>query len=282
MPRLQPAPTMTSKVVPQGQSSRVAKSRNAQAKAAENKAAVDAINGREAARDRAAQACDIGADGSLPPAPMSAKERVDLYDRAKKENTAAKAAQALGQPIPPTPALDELKRRQAMEAKTGKQKSSSSGRVTTERAKKALDTKKRKGKRDPNARKVTDQELLDYITKVRKDHPGDTLVTQRRYAWWVDNLAFSRGRFDAMWTLAEKGVTKAPEAAAKPPRKAAAKKAAPRAATAPKGTEKRTPAAKTPAKKAPAKKSVAKKTTGTPGAGKTVTTHFKESTKKSA
>lgn len=239
------APPMTSKTVPQGKSSRMAKGRAAQEKAAANKAAVDRLN----VRARAADACDEKVFQ-----PLTVGERQDLYNKAKVEATAIKAARISGKPTPKSPHLDELRARQEMEKKTGAPRSVSAKagkrtpRVTSERAKLANEERaKRGGRRGGRGRQVSEQELLDYIIGVQKAHPESPLGIERRYAIWIEGMAFSRSRWAGLWEAAARGEKKADDKPTRKP-KAEKKPAVAKAAAKPKAPVKKA----TPGQKAKA------------------------------
>jgi hypothetical protein len=64
----------------------------------------------------------------------------------------------------------------------------------------ANDAKRTKGKGGRhNSRRVTDVELLAYVTEAREAHPDSRSVDLRDYALWVDEVSVSFKRWDAAW-----------------------------------------------------------------------------------
>ena len=58
------------------------------------------------------------------------------------------------------------------------------------------------GKRGRDNRKVTDDELLDHIRKVKKAHPDSSMSDERMYARWIERLSFGWGKFADLWDRA--------------------------------------------------------------------------------
>jgi len=53
-------------------------------------------------------------------------------------------------------------------------------------------------------RKVTDEELVAYIRRVRKAHPTSTVRAEAEYAYWVEGMAIGNARFAAVWDTVKK------------------------------------------------------------------------------
>lgn len=255
--------------VPAGQSGSVNRSRRAQEKAAENRAAIERIN----ARERGANACDL--IGPRAPA------------------TTATTTPDPGQEVSTTMTPDTTAT--APEAKASTTRSERTAAIAAERA---------KGKRGKGVA-ISPQALLDHIVKVRKENPDAKLGTESSYAWWVLKYAFSQTRWAELWELAGRGVTKIPAEATKPqsttkPAKKGPAKKGPAKAT--KTVKKQTPGQKRASGKATPKASpsptaqnrsasssrTGKATSSATPSGESakdgdrkVTTHFKEGAKAS-
>jgi len=53
-------------------------------------------------------------------------------------------------------------------------------------------------------RKLTDEELVAYIRRVRKAHPTSTVRAEAEYAYWVEGIAVGNARFAAIWDTVKK------------------------------------------------------------------------------
>jgi hypothetical protein len=142
--------------------------------------------------------------------------RVERLARAKAETKAVRLwerdGKAAGQPRPDTPNLDAIAAEEAEAQRTtvgAKHVANGNGtpraprqsdnpRVQrTREASDACGTKRGPGK------KVTDDELVEYIANYRRAYPEDTLAIAREFAYYVDKLAFNRERWAQAWAAAE-------------------------------------------------------------------------------
>lgn len=161
------------------------RSRASRAKATGNKQAVAAITDGTAEDTKAAEARDALAANSI--------------DRAAAEQAAVKAWEKAGKqgPKPATPHYDAMTASQPTTRKAPKEPKASTRSQRGERGQQARAVAKG-GKRGPG-RKVTEEELLAHITKVRKDHPESSAADEIEWAYWVEGMAIGRYRFQEAW-----------------------------------------------------------------------------------
>lgn len=68
----------------------------------------------------------------------------------------------------------------------------------TERGQQAIARHRELGKRGPG-RKMTDDEMVAYIAKVKAEHPDAVWDDEVEYAYWCEGIACGRGRFERLW-----------------------------------------------------------------------------------
>lgn len=287
----------TKTVVKKGDSARMARGREAKKKVEENKAKVDALNERERARARAAAAIesteaitiDAVDDAKAQAAADARKQQLaagaptdvaivlglngiewaKFLGLAEAEYKAVRDAKKQGKKPPKeTPNYDLLvkvhsfkKEHPEMATKKATKNGGGTRAISPKSARltKADEARKKAKDSPPNTKTLDDGALYDYIVKVQKAHPNETLVTERRYARFVEGIKVSTGRWGTVWEAASKGKrpTMNGTAAKAPAKKAPAKKTAARKQVQPRFKAKKT-ARKTPARKT-ARKTAAKR-----------------------
>lgn len=103
---------------------------------------------------------------------------------------------------PATPNLDAVHAEYASNG-AGSQRKVRTPRVVNPRRAEALAENRRLNCKRGPGRKVTDEELSAYVEKVRAEHPESDRTAELEYAYWVEKLAVSRGRWYAAWAAAE-------------------------------------------------------------------------------
>jgi hypothetical protein len=120
----------------------------------------------------------------------AAEDRIERICLAKAEVEAVKAAEAAGEPRPPTPNLDAIK--EGPPAKVVKPRAERSERYLA-----ALATKKA-GARGKGL-KVSEDELVAYVRGVREANPAAVQNQELEVAYWLERFAVSRSRWVAAW-----------------------------------------------------------------------------------
>lgn len=78
-------------------------------------------------------------------------------------------------------------------------------RYRTDRYEKVKRAKARRGGERPDRRRrMTDEQLVAHIKKIRAEHPDSPEMVELRYAQYVTGLAFSDARWHAAWRTAGK------------------------------------------------------------------------------
>lgn len=166
-----------------------------------------------AAMDVAASVAAAGAE--LIADAERAAERADATlrpsaDRAERVARAQAEHRLMGEWIsggrkgdqPATPNLDAVHEEYASNG-AGSQRKARTPRVVNPRRAEALAENRRLNCKRGPGRKVTDEELSAYVEKVRAEHPESDRTAELEYAYWVEKLAVSRGRWYAAWAAAE-------------------------------------------------------------------------------
>jgi hypothetical protein len=142
-------------------------------------------------------------------APAAAEDKVDRLNLAKSEHKLLQAWIKDGSkpPRPATPNLDALEAEANGTKPKAARKATGGGRTAnlSERHRKGIEAKRAAAtsgaKRGPG-RKVTQDELVDYIRAVLDANPDANRSGEMEYAYWVDGIAFSRARWNAAWDAA--------------------------------------------------------------------------------
>lgn len=188
------------------------KSGRAQSKATANAAKVEGMNAAAAEPNRTElikTATGLGIKGA------SAKNKLELK-RAIEAAKAQAIVRAVVESAKTGPNAEATKAASA-KAPTAAEKLAASpqtsmpaksGQITRrttrgERGLKAKAQAQKLGKRGPG-RKVSDEELIAYVAKVRSEHPETNASDELEYAYWIEKLAVNRDRFNRAWTEAAK------------------------------------------------------------------------------
>lgn len=86
--------------------------------------------------------------------------------------------------------------------KVRKAKSNGNGAPRSKRGSRGQEAIKRQtelGNHRGKGRKVTDDELTDYVRKVREGHPESSCDDEHMFAYWIEGIANGRHRFARIW-----------------------------------------------------------------------------------
>lgn len=220
------ARSAVAKVVRPGEASSKKKAADNAAKAAANKAAVDKINAdragvEDAASKAVAKAAQTAkaapakattkraAEPVAPLVPALASNRIDRINLAKSEAKSLAAWEKIGGvgDRPLTPNLDSINDGKPIPASPAAGGGSGLGRSSSKgpRGQEAAALKKATNDKRGPGKKISDEELVDYIVKARTEHPDSTSADERQYAYWIAKLALAgNGRWDDAWKKATK------------------------------------------------------------------------------
>jgi hypothetical protein len=81
-------------------------------------------------------------------------------------------------------------------------------RQVSERGRAAYGKKREMGGRRGPGRELSDDELRSYIERVKREHPDAHVIDEQEYAYWIEGIAFSGGRFRRLWDDVPAGATR--------------------------------------------------------------------------
>lgn len=164
------------------------RSEASRARAKANADAVAAINDRAkpSRSDLIAEAQALGIEGAV--------QRMKTPDLL--------AAIDLRKALAVTPQIDAAEARQDAQAEPVPVASSKNGRARSDRAAATLARRKATNNHRGKGTAITDEELVLYVRRVREAFPESSIRTEQEYAYWVEGLSVSRGRWDKAWAAA--------------------------------------------------------------------------------